>query len=460
MADRVDVRTCPQTPARWAALHQRQAGRHAVAQADRPAGLRQRRAVLGGLRPGRNLHHPLGRRPLGLRVLLEGRPGGRRRHADDRRVLPAERARLPLRRRRLRGRDDQHRLVRGADRGQRPARRLRPHRGGLGVLRRAERDLGAALHQRPRGGRGHGSGAPADVGEPSWHPRVGQHLRRSRPTASWSRSSGWSSGGCLRHAFGHLPPVDSAKFTINPDPSFVARAGQLRRRVPHPADLLLRLCRPDRRRGDQQRRTGLPQAQEQERRDHPAAHGRPLGHDADRHHHPGQPGPPAVRRPRRRHEPADLPRHRPGEGRLGCRQAAERHGLRPADGHRPAGPLGLLQLHAGVLLHHRRHRDHPDPGGQHGVQRLPGAGLDPGPGRLPAPPAAHPRRPAGLQQRHRDPRRRGDRADHRLQRPADPADPALHRRGVRLVHHQPDRHDPALEPAPEVASRTASCGPG
>ena len=94
----------------------------------------------------------------------------------------------------------------------------------------------------------------------------------------------------------------------------------------------------------------------------------------------------------------------------------------------------------------------PGAGRQHRVQRLPGARLDPGPGRLPAPPAAHPRRPAGLQQRH-----------HRCW-PASPivlivafdarghrADPALHRRRVRLVHAQPDRHGPALDPA--------SCGP-
>ena len=31
----------------------------------------------------------------------------------------------------------------------------------------------------------------------------------------------------------------------------------------------------------------------------------------------------------------------------------------------------------------------------------------------------------------------------------DPADPALHRRGLRLVQPQPARHDPALDPAPE-----------
>ena len=67
-------------------------------------------------------------------------------------------------------------------------------------------------------------------------------------------------------------------------------------------------------------------------------------------------------------------------------------------------------------------------------------------GFLPAP-AAHPRRPAGVQQRHPDPRRRRARADHRVRRQGHRADPALHRRGLRLVHAQPDRDDPALEPA-------------
>ena len=39
-------------------------------------------------------------------------------------------------------------------------------------------------------------------------------------------------------------------------------------------------------------------------------------------------------------------------------------------------------------------------------------------------------------------------ADLRLLSVADPADPALHRRCVRVVREQPDRHDPALESQP------------
>ena len=42
---------------------------------------------------------------------------------------------------------------------------------------------------------------------------------------------------------------------------------------------------------------------------------------------------------------------------------------------------------------------------------------------------------------------RGDRLRGRLPGRGHRADPALHRRRVRLVHAQPDRHDPALDPA-------------
>ena len=132
------------------------------------------------------------------------------------------------------------------------------------------------------------------------------------------------------------------------------------------------------------------------------------------------------------------------------------------DGHRPAVEAGLQQLRAGLLLHHHRHDDHLVPRGEHRVQRLPGARLDPGPGRLSAAPAAHPRRPAGLQQRHRraDLLRRG--ADPGLQRRGHLADPALRGRGLRVLHGQPARHAPALDPAAEdreEGGRTPPDGP-
>ena len=70
------------------------------------------------------------------------------------------------------------------------------------------------------------------------------------------------------------------------------------------------------------------------------------------------------------------------------------------------------------------------------------------------------RRPAGLQQRHRLPGGDGDRPDPGLRRRVDPADPALHRRRLRVVQPQPARHDPALDPAPEDRDATPPCGAG
>ena len=102
-----------------------------------------------------------------------------------------------------------------------------------------------------------------------------------------------------------------------------------------------------------------------------------------------------------------------------------------------------------------RHRADPRPRREHRLQRLPGARLDPRPRRLPAPPAAHPRRPARVLQRHHHPRRRGGRLlvivfDAEVTR----AHPALHRRRLRLVHAEPDRHGAALDPPPARSSAT------
>ena len=72
------------------------ARRDAAAQADRAPGVRQRRAVVGGLRPGRDLHHARGRRRVDLRLVVEDRPRGRPGDADRGRVVPADGARLPV----------------------------------------------------------------------------------------------------------------------------------------------------------------------------------------------------------------------------------------------------------------------------------------------------------------------------------------------------------------------------
>ncbi len=103
-------------------------------------------------------------------------------------------------------------------------------------------------------------------------------------------------------------------------------------------------------------------------------------------------------------------------------------GLRAEDRHHPARRDGLRLRVDPALRGRRGDRPDPVPGREHRVQRLPGARLDPRPGPLPAPPAAHPRRPAGVLQRHRLPGPLRDGADRRLPGRGDPADPALHRR--------------------------------
>ena len=113
----------------------------------------------------------------------------------------------------------------------------------------------------------------------------------------------------------------------------------------------------------------------------------------------------------------------------------------------------------GLLLHPGRDRAHPDPGREHRVQRFPAARLDPGPGPQPAPPAAHPRRPAGVQQRRHRPGRGRRVPDLRLPRQHQRPDPALHRRGVHVVHARPDRHGPALEPAAAHRTRPERAAP-
>src|SRR6478609_9002889 len=85
------------------------AGGDPAAQAHRPAGVRERRAVVRGLRPGRDPHHAVAGRRVGVRLVLEDRHRGRVRDGRGGRVLPPDRARLPERRWRLRGRDRQPR---------------------------------------------------------------------------------------------------------------------------------------------------------------------------------------------------------------------------------------------------------------------------------------------------------------------------------------------------------------
>ena len=81
--------------------------------------------------------------------------------------------------------------------------------------------------------------------------------------------------------------------TIAPGAGLRAAADDDRADVPAGPGVLVRLCRADRRRGDLQRRAGVPQAEEQERRDHAAAARPDRDHDDDERHRAGQADGPA-----------------------------------------------------------------------------------------------------------------------------------------------------------------------
>ena len=146
---------------------QRQAGRNAAAQAHRAPRLRLRPAVLRGVRAGRGAARPVHRGRVGLPLQPVDRGRGRGADVHGGRLLPAERARLPQRRRRLRGRHHQPRAQGRSHRRQRAARRLRPDRRRVDRLRRREPRLRGPVRRRAQGalrGRHHRA---ADADEPA-----------------------------------------------------------------------------------------------------------------------------------------------------------------------------------------------------------------------------------------------------------------------------------------------------
>src|SRR5659263_196640 len=83
-------------------------------------------------------------------------------------------------------------------------------------------------------------------------------------------------------------------------------------------------------------------------------------------------------------------------------RAARGRGVSPEPGDRPTRRDHLRGRPDPLLPRDGGDGAHPRPRRQHGVQRFPRPGFDPGPGRVPAASAAHTRRPACLLQRHRD----------------------------------------------------------
>ena len=233
----------------------------------------------------------VGRRRVGLRLLLEDRH--RRRAGDDRggRVVPAERARLPQRRRRLRGRHGQPRPAPPASRW--PARcwsttcsrwRCRSRRAPSTPPRRSRPDPG------PRG----------DGRRRSWcWLLMAMNLRGVRESGTFFAIPTYAfMVGDPRHvrlrpaAPGRRAPCPRSRAptsTSSPRPGYEAAADHGRADVPAGPRLLVRLCGADRRRGDLQRRAGLPQAQEPQRRHHAAAARHDRDHDDDERHRAGQP---------------------------------------------------------------------------------------------------------------------------------------------------------------------------
>ena len=294
-----------------------------------------------------------------------------------------------------------------------------------------------AGHEVAAGG---GRGGVADRDEPARRPRVGRGVRDPDVHLHGRRSSGWRSGASIRlTAREPAAGRERRASTSGREPGHEVFSG-LAAGFLLAAGVLVRVCRADRCRGDQQRRAGVPQAEEQERGDHAAAARHDRGHDADEHPVPGQQDQAAVRRGSRRpscsataNRSATATPRRPVIGQIGDSVFSNF----PPGFYLVIGATMLILVLAANTA----------------FNGFPVLGLDPGPGRLPAPAAAHPRRPARLQQRHHPAGAVRDRPDRRVRRRGDQADPALHRRRVRLVHAQPDRHDPALDPAAEDRDR-------
>ena len=196
------------------------------------------------------------------------------------------------------------------------------------------------------------------------------------------------------------------------------RSGSLRRdpvALHHPQGLLVRRGGADRCRGDLERRAGVPSARVEERRRHPRGHG---AHPRD----------PVLRRVAARAPGGAVPEPRP-------------------DRLLPDGSARLRQR-ADVPGPAVRDRGDPHARGEHGLRRLPSALVDHRQGRLPAPAARQPWRPARVLERRAGPGGHGRAADHRLRRSHQRADPALRGRRVHVVHALAGGNGP---PPPEGA---------
>ncbi len=252
--------------------------------------------------------------------------------------------------------------------------------------------------------------------EPARHQGVGPVVRGARPTSTSSCSARWS-----RSASSAATSATSAPVPF--DPAGVRRHRRGRRdarAVPDPEGVLVGRGRADRRRGDLA-----------------TACRRSAG--------------PSRRTPRTTLVcDGDDPRHAASSA-----SSLLAHHLHPYPSHDETviSQLGLAVFGDGARLLRPAVRDGGDPDArrEHRLRGLPPALVDHRPGRLPAPAARQPRRPAGVLERH--PRALGDgRApDHRVRRHHERAHPSLCGRRVHVVHAVAGGHgDP-----PPPAARTA-----
>lgn len=218
--------------------------------------------------------------------------------------------------------------------------------------------------------------------------------------------------GFIKTGLGQLPPAagGAAAAAGRRPPGQPGPAGHWPRAAD--AGLQLRLRRPHRHRGDQRQCRRFQAGGMAQRPSRPGGDGADAGPDVQRYQRPGQPG-------------------RAGGG------GQRAHAALSAGGADLRGWPAVVRAAAG---------DAADPaaGCQHRLCGFPPAGRFPGPGRLPAPPAVLPGRPAGVQQRHLCPQRprRPVAGDRRRQR--QPPDPSVCRGCVHQFHPVPGRDGGAL----------------
>ena len=187
--------------------------------------------------------------------------GRDRRHGHGRRGVPAERARVSLRWWRLRGRNGQSRpQLRRRCRGG-TARRLRAHGGGLGLRGSGEPCLDAAAGGARPDIRCSRRGIVAIVVLLNLRGLRESGIAFAIPTYAFILGIvGMIVVGVFRLLTGTELAAASSAYEIEPE---LDQLGT-RHRLPRAPRIRFRLYSADRRRGDQQRRSGVPQAEVEE----------------------------------------------------------------------------------------------------------------------------------------------------------------------------------------------------